>query len=156
MKSARLAAADFALAKFPIDALVLVAEARIHLGASRVVLIPCSGVRKLGRARNNTEREDNDGHARTIGDGEHWLLPFGKWMLIRPMGTMPMRCLSSAERLIHEPDKSMAQKWRLRHAPRSCSFSASRCPRQIDGQLGIHLRECLIDDPHVRTVMQIE
>jgi hypothetical protein len=78
MKSTRLAATDFAFAPFLIDSRILVIQACIHLSAARMILIPCPGIRKLGRARDDTERKQDDGDARNIGDGEHWLLPFGK------------------------------------------------------------------------------
>jgi hypothetical protein len=79
MKSTRLAATDFAFAALLIDSRILVVEACIYLGAARMILILCAGIRKLGRARDDTEREHDDGDARNIGDGEHWLLPFRKW-----------------------------------------------------------------------------
>ena len=79
MKSTRLAATDFAFAPLLIDSRILVAEACVHLGAARMILIPCAGIRKLGRARDDAERKRDDGDARNIGDGEHWPLPFRKW-----------------------------------------------------------------------------
>src|SRR4029077_18335030 len=57
MKSTRLAATDFAFAPLLIDSRILVIQARIHLGAARMILIPRAGVRKLGRARDDTERK---------------------------------------------------------------------------------------------------
>jgi hypothetical protein len=77
MKFARLAAGDFAFAALLVDSCILVVEARIHLGAAGMILIPCSGVCESGRASDDAECEDDDGHARIIEGGEHWLLPFG-------------------------------------------------------------------------------
>jgi len=114
VQSTRLAATDFAFATLLIDSRILVVEACIDLGAARMILIPCAGIRKLGRACDDTERKHDDGDARNIGDGEHWLLPFRKRGVDSPhVGTMPMRWLSQAEQPIHEPDKSMAQRWQL-------------------------------------------
>ena len=71
MKRAGSATRHFAFAKLVIDAVVLVGETCINLGAAGVILIPCLGVYEFGGAADEAECQDRDCNTRTIEAGEY-------------------------------------------------------------------------------------
>src|SRR5262249_53673352 len=89
MKRACLTGSDFAFAAFLIDAVVLVVEARIHLGAAGVGLVPGLGVGETGGAGDDAEGKHDNGNARTIRDRGHRVLPSAGRVLSHPT---PERC----------------------------------------------------------------
>src|SRR5258708_4334994 len=75
---------DFAFAALLIDSPILIVEARIHLGAAGMSLVPGLSVRESGGAGDDAEGKDDNGNARTTRDGKHRVLPSAGRVLIHP------------------------------------------------------------------------
>jgi hypothetical protein len=63
MNRTRLAAGDLSFATLLIDAVVLIFEAGIHLGAPWMSLIPGLGIRELRGAGQDADRQDCESNA---------------------------------------------------------------------------------------------